>query len=85
MSIASDGMNNWRGNLSVDIFPIDSMKLDSSDDFDQRQYAFRVYPRAIEQTESKKPMRSEREEQYDIVWDDTGESILPIVELSEIY
>lgn len=82
MSIASDGMNNWRGELSIDIFPIEAMKL-NNEDMVHLRHTFEVYPLANEQTRLEKPIRYAREESYDIAWDDTGESILHIVELSE--
>ena len=83
MSIASDGIDNWRGNLSADIFPIDPLKLNSSDDIVRQSRTLLEYPLAIDRTGLERPTHYEREEKYDIVWDDTGESILPIVEFIE--
>ncbi len=83
MSVESDAIDDWKGDLSVNIFPLDPMKLDCSQDLIHLHRSFAAYPLAVERTKPEKPVQYEPVEKYEIVWDDTGESILPIVELSD--
>ncbi|MFX0108905.1 MAG: hypothetical protein ACFE7R_11515 [Candidatus Hodarchaeota archaeon] len=80
MSATGDGVDSWTEANTPEVHPADPLSIDCGRDLIRPSRIALSYPIAAPRIRRKRRSNWTKKSEYRIIWDDTGESILPTVE-----